>query len=158
MNNLDWLDAIARPEQLCPNMPQHCPNTSGRLEAPEYAMPQLPQHAPTQKSMKGQENKEESAPGEVGGQETISAAKTGLMLQSAGDDLPGLPSPDTQNQGYECTICKRLTMTLNQPEQTRRRQFLWACTAGFKPLAIGYGSERVLIAPDGCDQWQAWPG
>jgi len=50
------LDGIARPEQVCPNMPQHAFEMLGRLEAPEYAMPQLPQHAPTQISMKGAEN------------------------------------------------------------------------------------------------------
>ncbi|MHB1331453.1 MAG: hypothetical protein ACYCY1_02575 [Sulfuriferula sp.] len=76
MSNLDWLDVIARPEQVCPNMPQHAFEMLGRLEAPEYAMPKLPQHAPTQKSMKGTENKEELAPGEVGGQEIKCAAKT----------------------------------------------------------------------------------
>lgn len=57
-----------------------------------------------------------------------------------------------QYQGAECGNCLHLTMTQDLPTPARRRQFQWACKAGFKPLAAGYGSERVLIAPDDCDQ------
>ena len=57
-----------------------------------------------------------------------------------------------QYRGAECGNCLHLTMTQGQPTPAHRRLFQWACMAGFKPLAAGYGSERVLIAPDDCDQ------
>ena len=49
-------DALARHEQVCPDMPRQGFEMSGRLQANEYAMPRLPRHAPTQKSMRRAEN------------------------------------------------------------------------------------------------------
>ncbi|MES1999321.1 MAG: hypothetical protein V4446_08400 [Pseudomonadota bacterium] len=46
-----------------------------------------------------------------------------------------------------------LTITQYLLTPAQRRQFQWACTAGFKPLAAGYGSEPVLITPEYCDQY-----
>lgn len=64
----------------------------------------------------------------------------------------------SQYQGAECGTCLHLTMTQGQPTPAHRRLFQWACNAGFKPLAAGYGSERVLIAPDDCDRNQITKG
>lgn len=62
-----------------------------------------------------------------------------------------LPKPATTHQykGLECGNCSNLSMTKHTPEA--RRLFQWTCKAGFKPLVIGYGLERVLVAPEECD-------
>ena len=57
-----------------------------------------------------------------------------------------------QYKGAECGNCLHLAMTQGQPTPAHRRLFQWACTAGFKPLVAGYGSERVLVAPEDCDR------
>ena len=71
----------------------------------------------------------------------------------AADRRLTIASSAGQYQGAECGNCLHLTMTQDLPTPARRRQFQWACKAGFKPLAAGYGSERVLIAPEYCDQY-----
>lgn len=72
--------------------------------------------------------------------------------QGAADRRLTIASSAGQYQGAECGNCLHLTMTLDQPTPAHRRLFQWACMAGFKPLAVGYGSERVLIAPVDCDR------
>jgi len=106
--------------------------------------------------MKGAENKEESAPGEVGEQEIISAAETVLVHPLAVTDQTPRPCPDTQSQGHECGSCHNLSMVNHAPAEAHRRLFHWVCQAAHKPLAVGYGSERVLIAPPECQDWERW--
>ncbi len=90
----------------------------------------------------------------------LAANDDGLLPQVIATPHPGtadrrltIASMASQYQGIECGNCLYLTMTQDQTTPAHRRLFQWACTAGFKPLAAGYGSERVLIAPEYCDQY-----
>ena len=160
MQNLDWLNelgqAMTRGEQICTDMPRHDSKMSGRLEAPEYAMSRLSRHAPTQNNVQEMENKKLSAPGEVGGQEINCAAKTVPVHPLVVVDQTPQPNSEKQSQGYECGSCHNLNMMYHAPTAEQRRLFQWVCKAKHKPLAVGYGSERVLIAPPECQDWKRW--
>lgn len=56
-----------------------------------------------------------------------------------------------QYKGAECGNCQHLSMTKASPAPDHRRIFQWTCKTGFKPLAVGYGLERLLVAPEECD-------
>lgn len=81
-----------------------------------------------------------------------SVAETIMKEQKEPQEAPHITVvPTHQYKGAECGNCSNLSMAKHSPTPDSRRIFQWTCKAGFTPLVVGYGSERVLVAPEECD-------
>ena len=62
------------------------------------------------------------------------------------------PVAQSSGQGVECRGCIHLVNEkIEQP--TGRRAFCWVCSRRHALLELGYAGERVLIAPQGCNDY-----
>lgn len=63
--------------------------------------------------------------------------------------LPGVPS---SGKAMDCMRCKNLQMAL-ESRDGRRKQYHWSCTKQHAILEAGYLGERILLAPDTCNDY-----
>jgi hypothetical protein len=65
---------------------------------------------------------------------------------------------ESSGEGWDCQFCKHLTSRWEYAENSRRR-FRWRCGFGHAVMEFGQGSERILLAPESCTQWERFvPG
>ncbi len=62
------------------------------------------------------------------------------------------PYIESKNAGNECTGCMNIDMTEESRPGTRRR-FFWRCKKHHGILQVNLAGERVLIAPDECNDY-----
>lgn len=65
---------------------------------------------------------------------------------------------ESSGDGWDCQFCKHLVSRWEYAENSRRR-FRWRCDVGHAVMEYGRDSERILLAPESCHEWERFvPG
>lgn len=84
--------------------------------------------------------------------EAIKANREALLQRLRAPVHAEAATRPAQTEALDCMRCAHIQMRFEVHDGTRRR-FFWRCGKNHRQLEIGYGGERVIVAPEECTSW-----